>query len=337
MSKKRDFLSVLICLVVVSYLSVTAVFAQKKALHMYTAFDVDQAKTYIEAFEKSHPNIDVKWVRLSSGEVLARVRAEAAHPTASIWYAGSNPSHIAAAEDDLLEPYFSKYSWSLPLKFKDPQGRWVGIYTGFIGFVSNTNFLKKHGFKAPTSWQDLLSHVLKNEIAMAYAYTSGTAYTTLATLVQLMGEDKAFEYVEKFNKQIHHYTKSVTACINMVGLGEIAVGISFSHDIVAKGIGRGYQVVMTFPREGTGYEIGGMSLIKGGPEPELAKIFDDWALIPAAQNLYKKWFRVPLVPGAEVGEGTVTADQVNLIDYNAVWAGENKARLTERWREVTGQ
>ena len=337
MSKKLGFLLVLICLMVISYLTSTSVFAQKGVLHLYTAFDVDQAKTYIEAFEKSHPNIDVKWVRLSAGEVLARVRAEAAHPTASIWYAGSNPSHIAAAEDGLLEPYFSKYSWALPLKFKDPQGRWVGIYTGFIGLVSNTNFLKKHGLKAPASWQDLLNPVFKNEIAMAYAYTSGTAYTTLATLVQLMGEDKAFEYVEKFNKQIHHYTKSGTACITMVGLGEIAVGIAFSHDIVAKGIARGYPVVMSFPREGTGYEIGGMSLIKGGPEPELAKIFYDWALSPAAQNLYKKWFRVPLAQGAEVGEGTVTADQVNLIDYDAVWAGKNKARLTERWREVTGQ
>ena len=105
---------------------------------------------------------------------------------------------------------------------------------------------------------------------MAYPYTSGTAYTTYATLIQMKGLDKALDWWEKFDKQsIHQYTKSGTGCIPLVGLGEVAVGISFSHDILAKGVNKGYPVVMTFPAEGTGYEIGGLSLIKGGPEPEL--------------------------------------------------------------------
>ncbi|MEA3485824.1 MAG: ABC transporter substrate-binding protein [Candidatus Aerophobetes bacterium] len=333
MSKRISFLAVLMCVVMIG----TAGVAQKKILHMYTALDVNEAKIYIETFEKSHPDISVKWVRLSAGEVLARIRAEGSYPTASIWLGGSSPSHIAAAKDGLLEPYFSRYSWALPLNFKDPEARWVGIYTGFIGFASNTDFLKKYGIEAPTSWQDLLKSVFRKEIAMAYAYTSGTAYTTLATIIQLMGEEKGFEYVAKFNEQIHHYTRAGSACVTEVGLGEVAVGLAFSHDIVKKGIAKGYPVTMSFPKEGTGYEIGAMSLIKGGPEPELAKVFYDWLLTPACQNLYKKWFRVPLAPGAITGEGVVTADKVNLIKFDSVWAGENRDRLTDKWREVTKQ
>jgi iron(III) transport system substrate-binding protein len=322
-------------------------FTAKKTLHVYTAFDVDEAKIYIEAFGKSYPDIDVKWVRMSAGEVLARVRAEAKNPQASIWFAGPSTSHIAAAAEGLLEPYTESLAWQyLPADFKDPEGRWTGFYTGFIGFATNTEFLKKHGVEAPTSWYDLLEPVFKKEISMAYAYTSGTAYTTLISQLQAMGPKKLGwdqedeEFIEKFNAQMHHYTKAGSACVTEAGMGEVAVGIAFSHDIVAKGIAKGYPVVMSFPKEGTGYEIGAVSLIKGGPEPELAKIFFDWLMSAEAQSLFKKWNRVPLNPQAELAEGLVTAAQVPVIEGfggRITWYGQRKDETINRWREITGR
>ncbi|GAJ20674.1 unnamed protein product, partial [marine sediment metagenome] len=202
---------------------------------------------------------------------------------------------------------------------------WTGFYTGAIGFVSNVNFLKEHNVKAPTAWSQLLDPAFEDNIAMAYPYTSGTAYTTYATLVQMIGMDKTLDWWEEFDKQsIHQYTKSGTACIAMVGIGEVAVGIAFSHDIMAKGINKGYPVVMTFPEEGTGYEVGGLSLIKGGPEPELAKQFIDWCYTKEAQDLFQKYNRLPVNPKATVKEGSVTLDQVKLIDYDHILAGESK-------------
>ncbi len=322
-------------------------FTAKKTLHVYTAFDVDEAKIYIEAFKKSHPDIDVKWVRMSAGEVLARVKAEAKNPQASIWFAGPSTSHIAAAAEGLLEPYTESLAWQyLPADFKDPEGRWTGFYTGFIGFATNTEFLKKHGVEAPTSWYDLLKPVFKKEISMAYPYTSGTAYTTLISQLQAIGpeklgwDEKDEEYINKFNAQMHHYTKAGSACVTEVGMGEVAVGIAFSHDIVAKGIAKGYPVVMSFPKEGTGYEIGAVSLIKGGPEPELAKVFFDWLMSGEAQSLFKKWNRVPLNPEAELAEGLVTAAQVPVIEGfggRIPWYGERKDEIVNRWREITGR
>ncbi|HDI11686.1 MAG TPA: extracellular solute-binding protein, partial [Candidatus Acetothermia bacterium] len=209
-------------------------------------------------------------------------------------------------------------------------------YMGFLGFVSNKDFLEKHGIQPPQSWYDLLKPVFEGEISMAYPYTSGTAYTRLATLVFLMGEDKALEFEKKLSEQVHHYTRAGSACVTEVGLGEVAVGIAFAHDILAKGVAKGYPVVLSFPKEGTGYEIGGMALIKGGPEPELAKVFYDWMTSAEAQSLFKKWYRLPLNPEAELAEGLVTADQLPLVNYDAKWAAENRDRLVERWREVTG-
>ena len=171
---------------------------------------------------------------------------------------------------------------------------------------------------------------------MAFPHTSGTGYTRLASLVFLMGEDKALEFEQKISECIHHYTKAGSACVTEVGLGEVAAGIAFSHDVIAKGIAKGYPVVLSFPKEGTGYEIGGMALIKGGPELDLAKIFYDWMLSAEAQSLFKKWYRVPLNPEAELAEGLITAEMVDLVDYDALWAAENRGRLCELWQMVTG-
>lgn len=236
----------------------------QQVLHIYTALDVDEAKIYIEAFEASHPEINVEWVRLSAGELLARLRAEAGNPQASLWLGGPSDTFIVAKMDGLLAPYKESLGWQyLPEQFKDPDGYWVGIYTGFIAFASNKDFLEKHGLEPPTSWYDLLRPEFDKNLSMAFPYTSGTGYTRLATLVFLLGEEEGLEFERKISEHIHHYTKAGSACVTEVGLGEVAVGIAFSHDVIAKGIVKGYPVVLSFPKEGTGYEVGAMALIAG--------------------------------------------------------------------------
>jgi len=311
--------------------------AAGKVLHMYTAFDTDQAKYYIDEFEKE-TGINVEWVRMSSGEVLARIQAEAANPQASVFYAGSNTSHINAASKGLLEPYKPNIDFELSELLHAKDWAWTGFYTGAIGFVSNKNFLEEHNLEAPTSWSHLLNPAFEKNIAMAFPYTSGTAYTTYATLIQMIGLEKTLDWWEEFDRHsIFQYTKSGTACIAMVGLGEVAVGIAFSHDILAKGINRGYPVVMTFPLEGTGYEVGGLSLIKGGPEPELGKQFIDWCFSKKGQDLFQEWNRLPVNPKAKVAEGSVTLDDIKLIEYDHIWAGENKDKMVTAWRDRIGK
>jgi iron(III) transport system substrate-binding protein len=311
--------------------------AEPRVLHIYTAFDTEEAKYYIEAFE-AETGIDVEWVRMSSGEVAARVEAEASNPQASAWHAGSNTSHINAAGKGLLAPYRPKIDFDLGPQFHAADWAWTGFYTGAIGFISNKDFLQKKGIQAPTSWADLLKPELAQNVALAYPYTSGTAYTTLAGLVQMYGEKQALDWWAEFDqKSVFQYTKSGTGCIPMVGLGEVGVGVAFSHDIVAKGINQGYPVVMSFPKEGTSFEVGGLALIKGGPEPELGKKFIDWCFSVKAQDMFQKYSRLPVNPKAKVAPGAVTLDQVKLIDYDAIWAGQNNDRLITAWRDRIGK
>ena len=306
-------------------------------LHMYTALDPNEAKVYLDAFIKD-TKINVEWVRLSAGELLTRLKAESKNPQVSVWFGGPSTEFIAGKKEGLLAPYNSPVGAPfLKGNLKDSQDYWSGFYFGAIGFGNNTNWFEKNKVPFPTSWQDLLRPEFKANISIAYPYTSGTAFTTLATLVQIMGEDKAFDYWKKLDANIHHYNTSGSACITQAGLGEIAIGIAFSHDILAKGTSAGYPIKGSFPGEGTGYEIGGLALIKGGPELELGKKFIDWCLSKRAQELMKIWFRIPLNPQAEIAPGATKASEVKLINYDDEWAGNNNKRLIEKWRQMIGK
>ena len=334
---KRLILTMLLVMVIVGSVFIIGL-AADKVLHLYTSITLGEDKYYIEAFEKE-TGIDVEWVRMSAGEVLVRIEAEASNPQASVWHSAPHTTHIGAANKGLLEPYKPNTDFELPDLFHAEDWAWTAFYSGVIGFVTNTDFLEENDMEAPTSWYDLLDPKLNKNVGIAYTYTSGTSYTTYATLVQMWGLEKTLDWWEELDKQsIFQYTKSGTGCIPMVGLGEIAVGIAFSHDIVSMGINKGYPVVMTFPKEGTGFEVGGLSLIKGGPEPELGKQFIDWCFTKQAQNLLQTYSRVPVNPEATIAEGAVTLDQVKLFDdFDSISAGENKDALVTAWRDRIGQ
>ncbi len=328
---------ILVLLMAFLFFSSQSMVKAADVLHMYTALDPNEAKVYIDAF-KNDTKINVEWVRMSAGEVLTRLKAEAKNPQVSVWFGGPSVEFIAGRKEGLLTPYKSPVGVPfLKGNLKDAEDYWTGFYFGAIGFGNNTNYFEKNKLQYPTSWQDLLKPEFKANISLAYPYTSGTSYTVLATLVQLMGEDKAFDYWKKLDPNIHHYNTSGSACVTQAGLGEIAIGIAFSHDILAKGTSKGYPIKGSFPSEGTGYEIGALALVKGGPEQEIGKKFIDWSLSKRAQDLMQVWFRIPLNPQAEVAKGATKATDVKLINYDDEWAGNHNKRLIEKWRQIIGK
>ena len=159
----------------------------------------------------------------------------------------------------------------------------VGIYSGPLGFGYNTELIAKKKLPVPKSWADLLNPAYKGEIQVTNPASSGTAYIMVATLVQMMGEDKAFAYMAALHKNISQYTRSGTGPIKAVARGESTVSISFVHDGPGEKL-QGFPVETVTPSEGTGAEIGSMSIIKGARNLAQAKAFYEWALTPQAQQ-----------------------------------------------------
>jgi len=286
-----------------------------------------------QEFEAKY-GITVNYVRMSSGEALARVTAEKDNPQFDIWWGGPADSFISAKASGLLEPYDSPNYANLadPAKTKDPDNQWVGIYMGSLGFATNTDWLAAHpDAAAPTSWDDLLKPEFKGQLMVAHPSSSGTSYTALATILQIKGEEAGWEYLKKYAAQVSQFTKSGAAPAKFVGQGEAAVAIVFSHDTVNEIDNNKLPLKLTFPAEGTGYEIGAMAILKGAKHMQAAKLWFDWALTPEAQALGPKYkaYQAPTVKGVELSHPELM--QVKLINYDFQWAGANKKAFVEKF------
>ena len=233
--------------------------------------------------------------------------------------------------------YVSPNAEAIPDDKKDADGVWTGVYVGALGFCSNTAVLEELGVDVPTSWDDLTDPALAGQVAIAHPASSGTSYTALFTQVlRLGGEDEAIAYAQEVHQNVLQYTSSGAAPAEMAGRGEVAVSIVFSHDCV-RNIEAGFSdLEVSFPEEGTGFEIGGAALIAGAPEPNAAKAWIDWALLAETQEIGPNEadsFQLPTNPDAAVHEASVNLDEVNLIEYDFQAAGEARESLTQRFED----
>lgn len=308
--------------------------AQSNRITAYTTLDEELARQVFNAFT-AETGIQVDWVRLSTGEAVARIEAERANPQASIWFGGVGIGHIEAKQKGLTMPYNSPAA-TMPPQFRDPDYYWSGIYAGMLSFASNNNVMQRIGAQPPRSWEDLTRPVYRDQVQMANPGSSGTSYNVLATMVQLLGEDEAFRYMGRLDANITQYTRSGSAPGRNAALGEVGVAIGYSHDIVRL-ISEGYPLTLTFPAEGAGFEVAAISLIANGPADQLeaAKKLLDWGLGETAAALYAQQFVVPFVD-VPLADGAVPISQVNVIDQDDVWAAAERSRLVDKWNDIIG-
>jgi iron(III) transport system substrate-binding protein len=295
----------------------------------------DWCQAMTKAFQ-TETGITTSYVRLSSGEALAKLKATKDAPEFSVWWGGPADGFVAANAEGLLEAYAPAGADKIDATRKDASGVWTGVYVGALGFCSNQKVLGELGVEVPDSWDDLLDPKLKGHVAMAHPASSGTAYTAFYTqVIRLGGEEQAMEYMGKLHPNILQYTKSGAAPAEMAGRGEIGVGVVFSHDCV-KNIDAGFSdLKVSFPSEGTGYEIGGEALITKAPEPDNAKKWMDWALTAKAQEIGATVgaYQLPTNPDAKVSERSVKLSDVKLVEYDFDAAGKARDALTKRFED----
>ncbi|MCC3275716.1 MULTISPECIES: ABC transporter substrate-binding protein [unclassified Arthrobacter] len=301
----------------------------------------DWCQAMTAAFQEK-TGVETSFVRLSSGETVARLESAKDSPEFDVWHGGPADGYGMARDAGLLEQYSSPNADAIPEKYKDADGYWTGVYVGALGFCSNQSVLDKLGVDAPESWRDLLDPKLKGQVSTAHPSTSGTAFTALWTQVTLNGgdEDKAMEYMRGLHNNILQYSKSGTAPGQTAGRGEVAVGLVFSHDCVKYQEAGMTDLVVSFPEEGTGYEIGGVGVVKGSKNPAAAKAYVDWTLTPEAQNLGVTVgsYQIPTNPDSTRDERMVNLDEVKLVDYDFDAASKAKKELTQRFdAEIAAQ
>ncbi|MEM1376339.1 MAG: ABC transporter substrate-binding protein [Pseudomonadota bacterium] len=320
-------------------LASTTIAAKADSLTFYCSAQEDWCQLMARSFEET-TGIDVDMTRKSSGETFAQIKAESSNPRGDVWWGGTGDPHLQAAEEGLTMEYISPmrdklHPWAIS-QAESAGNKTIGIYSGALGYGYNTELLAANNLPEPACWKDLTKPEYKGHVQMANPNSSGTAYTTLASMVQIFGEDEGFEFMKGLHANINQYTKSGSAPIKAAGRGENTIGIVFMHDAVAQAVA-GFPIKVVAPCEGTGYEIGSMSIIDGARNLDEAKAFYDWALSAEAQNLALQVnaFQVPSNMSAETSPSAPDMSTIKLIDYDFKTYGssDERGRLLQKWDE----
>lgn len=309
--------------------------ADDQSIVVYTALEDDQLTRYMEVFAQAHPEINVEIVRDSTGIITARLLAEQDNPQADVVWGLAATSLLLAQQEGMLEPYAPAGLENVSPRFRDPADTpaWVGIDVWMSAFCVNTVELDNQNLPMPTSWADLTNPVYKDAIVMPNPASSGTGFLSVSAILQMMGEEEGWNYLDALHENIAQYTHSGSKPCKMAGAGEYPIGISFGYrGIIQKQAGEPIEVV--FPSEGSGWDMEANALVKKADIKPAARTFLDWAISDEIMQEYAQNFAITSVPtDAGIPEGFPEDPLAQLIENDFEWAASNRESILSQWTE----
>jgi len=330
MSKIKN-LFLIFCVFIFSSVSAIA----KTQLTVYTAVEAEDLKKYAATFNEDHPDIEINWVRDSTGIVTAKLLAEKENPQADIVWGLAATSLMLLKEEGMLEAYSPKGIDSLDPKFKDSDSpaTWTGMDAWVAAVCFNTVEGEKNGLPMPTSWKDLTDPVYKGHISMPNPASSGTGFLDVSSWLQLFGEDGGWSYMDALHENIGAYTHSGSKPCKQAAAGEVPIGISFAFR-GAKSKADGAPIEIIVPSEGVGWDMEATAIIKGTKNLEAAKTLADWSISLKANQMYNDAYAVVGIPGVAKPVEHFPENLVDsMIDNDFQFAASNRARILEEWQK----
>jgi iron(III) transport system substrate-binding protein len=299
----------------------------------YTALENDQLAPYKAAIEADIPDVEIVWVRDSTGVITARFLAEKDNPRADMVLALAATSLLLFEQQNLLEAYKPAGADALKPAFRDPAAPWT--WTGMDAFLSvvcfNTAEAQKGNIAAPASWMDLTKPEYKGRLVMPHPASSGTGYLTVAAWLQIMGEQAGWKFMDALHENIAVYTHSGSAPCVQAARGERLAGIGFDMR-GAREKTQGAPIDLILPREGAGWDMEATAIVRGTRNLDAAKKVADWVATRKANELYGRYYAIVAHPDVKSAPPNYPANAEALMAKNDFsWMAANRERILAEW------
>ncbi len=304
--------------------------AQERVV-VYTTFEQDEIPGYLAAAKREMPDLEVKFLRFSTGELAARVVAEKDNPQADVVWGLAASRMIELARMGLLEPYRPAHWDKIPAQFKGADGSWVAVDLFVGAFGINTAQMQRRNLPVPRSYKDLADPRYKGLVVMPNPTTSGTGMIHVVTVLLTQGEEKGWELLKAVDRNVSEYTKSGGAPGRMAAQGEVPIGMTLDLPILQYKRQK-YPVELVWPGEGTGYDLDSNGLIRGAKNAKAARRFLDWAISPSAMTEIAKLKVTVPYPGIKPVGDIPSAETIPLIKLDFGWWAGNVQRLMTEWQ-----
>ena len=303
-------------------------------LVVYTAVEAEDLARYAETFNKEHPDINIKWVRDSTGIVTAKLLAEKNNPQADVIWGIAATSLLIMKAEGMFEPYKPKGIENLDPKFYDSDATpsWVGMDAWVAAVCFNTVEAAKHNLTPPKSWWDLTKPMYKGHVIMPNPNSSGTGFLDVSSWLQMFGETGGWAYMDALHENIARYTHSGSKPCKLAAAGEIPIGVSFAFR-GARSKAKGAPIDIIIPREGIGWDLEASAIIAGTEQMEAAKKLMDWSISKTAMEMYNTAYAVVAYKGIAKPVKYFPEETLSsLIDNDFEFAANNRKRILTEWQ-----
>ena len=305
----------------------------KTDLLVYTSIEADELSKFKNAFEKDYPDINIKWVRDSTGIMGAKLLAEKDNPRADIVYGMAATVLLQLIPHNYFQAYAPKGVEKLNPLYVDPKNNpplWVGQRAYVAAVCYNTIEGKKNNLPIPKTWNDLTKPVYKGHVIMPNPGSSGTAYLDVSSWIQMWGEERAFKFMDALHKNISRYTHSGSKPCKLAAAGEISIGVSFAYRVV-KSKAAGAPLVLVTPSEGLGWEVEAMAIVRNTKNLAAARALADWTISRKSMKLHAPGYAEVALPGVANPVKDFPSVGGKMIKNDFAWAGANKSRIVKKW------
>jgi len=311
----------------------TSAIAQKTTLTVYTALETDQLKAYQEGFNKANPDIELVWVRDSTGVITAKLIAEKSNPKADVIMGVAATSMGIFATEGMLEPYAPAGLSRIASQYREAKNppNWVGMDVWGATICFNTVEAAKRNIPKPETWKDLTKPAYKGQIVMPHPASSGTGYFDVTAWLQVYGEAEGWKFMDGLHENIAQYMHSGSRPCASAANGEYVVGISFEYR-ANREKAQGKPIDLVFPKEGLGWDLEAIGIYKGTKNQAAARKLMDWAASDEAMALYAKNFAIVAVPTLSQPLPNVPSNYgAMLVKNDFDWAAKNRDKILAEW------
>ncbi len=305
--------------------------AQKTKVTVYTALENDQLAPFKASIEKAVPEVEVVWVRDSTGVITARFLAEKDNPRADMVMGLAASSLLMFEKAGLLEAYKPAGADALKPAFRDSKEpyTWTGM-DAYLGVVCY-NTVEAKGVAVPGSWKDLLNPAFKGKIVMPHPASSGTGYLMVAGWLQSMGEAEGWKFMDGLHENIGAYLHSGSAPCVQAARGERTIGLALDMRAASEK-SKGAPIEVVIPKEGVGWEMEASAIVKGNKNMALTKKIADWSTTKAANELYSKTYAIVAAPGVGTKPASYPVNaEAGMINNDLGWMADNRERVLAEW------
>jgi iron(III) transport system substrate-binding protein len=313
--------------------ALTAAAQDRTRLEVYSTLEIENLKDFKKAFEAENPDIEILWNRDSTGVITARILAEQGVQRADAIWGLAVTSMLLLDKRGLLEPYPPKNLANIKPAFRDPANppAWVGMEAWVASVCFNTVEAAKLGLPKPASWFDLADARFKGKLTMPHPASSGTGYFHVSAWIQMFGEAKAWEFMDRLHDNIAVYEHSGTRPCRHAATGEFPLGISYEL-AAASARQKGAPIEGLVMKEGGGWDMDAAAILRGTRKPEAVRRLMDFAASRKANELYASFVSQVAMPGITSPIPDYPAGVAeSMIKNDFAWASENRARILEEW------